>query len=287
MTDALPELLRKLRRRAGLSQLALAAQAGTTQRYISFIECGRSHPGRALLARLADALSLSMDVRNQLFCAAGFLPPVPGMLRAPEYEPLRQAAWHLMEQHGFYPALLLDDHYNILGTNRAFERLLLEADPDGRMWRTVCGARPNLLHLTFHPEGLTGHMIDADRWLPSVWFHAVQQLPDDAQARDLVDALQAYPAVQGIQRQPIRPCAEPVVVERYRVGMHCLALLSMVVRVGTPRDATAAALQISLLFPADQATDDVLLALERGCRGDDASLVEVAGDHRAANTAQR
>lgn len=287
MTHALPELLRALRRRVGLSQLALATQAGTTQRYISFIECGRSSPGRALLARLADALSLSMDARNQLFCAAGFLPTVPSMLRAPEYEPLRQAAWHLMEQHGFYPALLLDDHYNILGTNRAFERLLLQADPDGQMWHRIGGAQPNLLHLTFHPEGLLGHMVDADRWLPSVWFQSVQQLPDDAQARELLAALQTYPAVQRIQRQPIRPNAEPVVVERYRVGVHTLALLSMVVRVGTPRDATAAALQISLLFPADKPTDDVLLALDRQHQSEEASLASVAGDRRAANAAHR
>ncbi|MEQ9479987.1 MAG: helix-turn-helix domain-containing protein [Algiphilus sp.] len=287
MESPLSERLRSLRRRTGLSQLALATQAGTTQRHISFIECGRSTPGRALLARLADALSLSMEARNQLFCAAGYLPPVPAALSAPKYEPLRQAAWHLMEQHGFYPALLLDGHCNILGTNTAFERLLLQVDPEARLWTKTCPLQPNLLHLTFHPEGLVRHMVDAEAWLPMVWHHAIQQLPDDEETAALLRALAAYPAVQAIQHDPVQAGAEAMVVERYRVGMQTYSLLSMVVRVGTPRDRTAAALQLSLLFPADQATDDFLLQLERGTHSEEAALVQVVGDRRAANAARR
>lgn len=228
-----------------------------------------------MLARLADALSLSLETRNQLFCAAGFLPPVPAVLGPPKYEPLRRAAWHLMEQHGFYPALILDGCYNVLGTNHALERLLIQVDPEARMWATTCPSQPNLLHLTFHPQGLVRYMIDADSWLPMVWHHAIQQLPDDNAGHALARALQDYPAVQAIQRSPMRTSVEPTVVERYRVGGQSLSLLSMAVRVGAPRDATAAALQLSLLFPADKASDDFLLALERSSPGEEAPMMDV------------
>ena len=41
-----------------MSQLDLAARAGTTQRHVSFIEQGRSRPGRGMVVRLA-ALGLA------------------------------------------------------------------------------------------------------------------------------------------------------------------------------------------------------------------------------------
>ena len=48
-------LLRECRERRRLSQLDLATLAGTTQRHLSFVEQGRSRPGRALVARLAES----------------------------------------------------------------------------------------------------------------------------------------------------------------------------------------------------------------------------------------
>lgn len=265
MDATLSALLRSHRQRAGLSQLALAEGAGTTQRYVSFIECGKSHPGRHLLGRLADALALGMEGRNQLFYAAGFLPPIPASLDRPPYGPLRQAAWHLMEQHGFYPALLLDGYYNILGTNAAFERLIGLVDPDGSLWSSWSSngeAQANLLDLTFHPKGLVRFMEAKEHWLPSVWNHALQQLPDDETARQLVNELRTYPAIVEMSQPLIQKAPEPMVVERYRIGNQPLSLLSMTVRVGTPLDEKTAGLHLSLLFPADAATDDFLLQLE-------------------------
>ena len=54
------------------SQLELAIRAGTTQRYLSFLEQGRSRPGRAMVARLAESLGLSLRERNALLVSAGY-----------------------------------------------------------------------------------------------------------------------------------------------------------------------------------------------------------------------
>lgn len=62
------------RRERGLSQLALAELANTTPRYVSFIETGRSRPGRAVVLRLARSMDLSMQDRSALLTSAG-LPP--------------------------------------------------------------------------------------------------------------------------------------------------------------------------------------------------------------------
>jgi transcriptional regulator with XRE-family HTH domain len=62
--------LRQCRDRAGLSQLALAVQAGTSLRHIVFLETGRLHPGVELVRQLADVLSISVAERSRLLVAA-------------------------------------------------------------------------------------------------------------------------------------------------------------------------------------------------------------------------
>jgi transcriptional regulator with XRE-family HTH domain len=59
-------LLRHHRRQRGLSQLALASRVETTTRHLSYVENGRSRPGREIVLRLADALELPLRSRNEL-----------------------------------------------------------------------------------------------------------------------------------------------------------------------------------------------------------------------------
>ena len=67
--------LRGWRRRRRWSQLELALRAGTTQRHLSFIEQGRSRPGRAMVLRLAEKRRLlSLRERNGLLLTAGYVP---------------------------------------------------------------------------------------------------------------------------------------------------------------------------------------------------------------------
>ena len=67
----------RCRTRRRLSQLDLATRAGTTQRYVSYVERGPSAPGRAMVIRLAEPLELSLRDRNELLLAAGYAPIYP------------------------------------------------------------------------------------------------------------------------------------------------------------------------------------------------------------------
>ncbi|MFF3936449.1 helix-turn-helix domain-containing protein [Streptomyces phaeofaciens] len=77
-TPDLGSVLRELRRRRGLSQLDLAAAADVSARHLSFVENGRSRPGRELLLRLADRLDADAAQRDTLLVAAGHAPLRPG-----------------------------------------------------------------------------------------------------------------------------------------------------------------------------------------------------------------
>lgn len=87
-----PSELRRWRTARGLSQLDLAIRAGTTQRHLSFIEQGRSRPGRDVVVRLAESMNLTLRETNALLAAAGFAPAFQeAPLDAAALRPLRLA----------------------------------------------------------------------------------------------------------------------------------------------------------------------------------------------------
>src|SRR6185312_973323 len=104
-----PEALRARRTRRRISQLDLATLAGTTQRHLSFVESGRSVPGRNLVIRLAESLELTLRERNELLLAAGYAPAYPERpLEDPALAPVREALDRILDGHMPYPALVID-----------------------------------------------------------------------------------------------------------------------------------------------------------------------------------
>jgi transcriptional regulator with XRE-family HTH domain len=105
-----PATLRAWRDRRRLSQLELALRAGTTQRHLSFLETGRSAPGRTMVVRLAESLELPLRERNGLLREAGFAPAYaetplaePPLaeppLAEPPLAPVRAALRHVIDAH--------------------------------------------------------------------------------------------------------------------------------------------------------------------------------------------
>jgi transcriptional regulator with XRE-family HTH domain len=74
MTPNLGVLLRHWRDLRGRSQLDLSLDTGISQKQISFVESGRSVPGRQTLMTIAQALDVPLRDRNTLLLAAGYAP---------------------------------------------------------------------------------------------------------------------------------------------------------------------------------------------------------------------
>jgi transcriptional regulator with XRE-family HTH domain len=70
-------LLRQWRKSRNVTQLELAMRANTSQRNVSFVESGRTHPSREMVLRLADSLDLPLRARNEVLLAAGLAPFLP------------------------------------------------------------------------------------------------------------------------------------------------------------------------------------------------------------------
>src|SRR5262245_32682917 len=112
--------LRRWRRHRGLSQLALAAEIGSTPRHLSFLETGRSRPSHAMVVRLCDALRIPLRDRNQLLAAAGLAAAYPyGDLRDADLAPYRAIIDRMLGSHEPFPAMVVDAHWNVVAANRA------------------------------------------------------------------------------------------------------------------------------------------------------------------------
>src|SRR5829696_4715225 len=92
--------LREWRRRRRRTQLELALDAGVSARHLSFVETGRSKPGREMLLGVAEKLQIPFRERNQILLAAGHAPAfLERPLDDPLLAPVRIALDHILAAH--------------------------------------------------------------------------------------------------------------------------------------------------------------------------------------------
>ncbi|MFI7453565.1 helix-turn-helix domain-containing protein [Nonomuraea sp. NPDC049714] len=236
-----PEALRATRRRRHLSQLDLALRSGTTQRHLSFIETGRSRPGRTLVVRLGESMELSLSERNELLLAAGYAPVYP---RTPlddgSLAHVRAALGHILTGHLPYPAIVVDAGHDLVLANDAFE--LLTEGVAAHLLRPPV----NVLRLSLHPEGLAPRIANLAGWAR----HILDRLPRD----ELYDELSGYVPEPSPGPDHVG-FAAPMVL---RTARGELRLTTTITTFATALDVTVAELRLEAFLPADPATAALL-----------------------------
>lgn len=254
----LGSLLRRWRSLRGKSQLDLALEAGLSQRHLSFIESGRSTPGRQKLIDLAEALDVPLRDRNALLLAAGYAPVYSdGDWDEPEMRSITRAVNRMLGQQEPYPAILMDRYWNVLATNEAAPNFFNQfVDLAARK-----GPR-NVLHLMFDPAGMRPFIRDWDRveraLIARVHREAVGRLIDE-RTRDLLDALAAYQGA-GDESTVSGELLPMIPLSFHKEGM-VLNYFSIISTVGTPTTVAAQELRMECMFPVDEATEKQHVAL--------------------------
>jgi transcriptional regulator with XRE-family HTH domain len=250
----LGNLLRYWRDVRGVSQLDLSLEAGVSQRQISFIESGRSVPGRDTLLALAQTLEVPLRERNTLLLAAGYAPVYSeAPWNAQEMHSVVRALERIVRQHEPFPAIVMDRHWNVLMTNDAAPRLFgcyidMAARPAPR----------NLLHLMFDPAGMRPFVANwpatARGLLGRVHREALGRVIDKG-TKALLAELSQYPGVKPEWRAPSPGDAMPMIPLTFVKDGVTLNYFSMITTVGTPQTVTAEELRLECMFPADDATE--------------------------------
>ncbi|MEW9551154.1 helix-turn-helix domain-containing protein [Nonomuraea sp. NPDC050783] len=243
--------LRRWRTRRRVSQLDLAIRADTTQRHLSFLEQGRSRPGRAMVVRLAESLGLSLRERNAFLLAAGYAPVyAESALDAPELGTVREALERILEGHLPYPAVVVRPYGELVAANAAFGLLCEGAAPE------LLEPPVNVLRLALHPGGTAGRVVNLAEW----GRHITGSLRDhfdrspDPRLAELIAELDGYLPEPG-------PPAEHLgfaVPLRLRVPEGELRLITTLTSFATAVDVTLSELRLEAFLPADESTARVL-----------------------------
>jgi transcriptional regulator with XRE-family HTH domain len=255
-SNELGTLLRYWREARRVGQLDLALGSGVSQRHISFVESGRSIPGRQTLLNIAQSLDVPFRERNALLLSAGYAPVYSeAPWNAHEMASVTKAIGRLLRQHEPFPAIVMDRYWNVLMTNKAAPSLFNHfIDMEART-----GPR-NLLHLFFDPQGMRPYVA---RWetvaqslIQRVYREAVGHVIDN-QTQRLLDGLHSYPGVrpewkrQGTSDSGSRM---PMVPIGFIKDGTVLNYFSMVTTVGSPQTVAAQELRIECMFPVDDET---------------------------------
>jgi len=244
-----PQALKERRAARHLSQLDLALKAGTTQRHVSFIESGRSAPGREMVIRLAESLGLGLRDRNDLLLKAGYAPAYPQTpLDSSDLAPVLEALRHILTGHEPYPAIIVDRYGDIVAANAA-QHILFDGCAEH--------LRPNSFRLALHPDGMAPRIANFGEWARHVLHNLEAELdrsPDDRLAALHAELTGYVPAARLTSGH--LGFAVPLELSSSRGD---LRLMTTIARFATAVDVTVSELKLEAFLPADPATAALLL----------------------------
>jgi transcriptional regulator with XRE-family HTH domain len=285
--------LREWRERRRRSQLDLALDAGISARHLSFVETGRSKPGREMLMRALRELDVPYREQNELLLAAGHAPAFPvRSLDDPDLAPVREALDLVLREHEPYPAVAFDRHWDLVAANDVMWAMARRLDIDAALLEPPV----NILRVGLHPDGMAPYLANLAEWRRHFLGRLRRQVTatGDARLAALLEEVAAYPGGTYAGRAAAGSTAagsaaagstaaggagaggggdareDNEILGPLRVSppgdLPELSFLGMFATFDTPFEITASELAVELLFPADKTTADLLHGAAEGRR---------------------
>jgi transcriptional regulator with XRE-family HTH domain len=252
-------LVRQWREHRRVTQLELALDAGISARHLSFVETGRSKPGREMLLRVLEQLKVPFREQNSLLLAAGHAPAFPERsLDDPDLAPVREALDVILSGHEPYPAVAVDRVWNLVAANSAMFALTESVEVDPALLEPPI----NVMRVGLHPQGLGPLFVNLRDW-QAHWLKRLERqlaATGDEQLAALIDEVAGYsepePEHDVVSEIAGSEMLGPVKVRTPNGGQ--LSFFGMFASFDTPFEVTTSELAIEFLFPADRATAERL-----------------------------
>lgn len=240
-------MLRTWRERRRFSQQELSNLSRVSTRHLSRVETGRAQPTADMVLHLADHLDVPLRERNAMLLAAGYAPrfhdqPLDDGSVADVMDGLR----HLLDAHLPYPALLLDDAWDVVDANAAVDALLVGCSP------ALLEPPLNVLRICLHPDGIGARIRNRDQWATHLFHQVVHRAEHthDPRHRALVDEVTGY--LDGTPSPP--RTSGPVLTLELETDAGLLRFFSTSAQLDTATDVTLAGLHLETFLPADATT---------------------------------
>ena len=249
MTSTFGNILRDWRKQRRMSQLDLGLDANVSARHISFIEQGRSKPSREMVLNLTQCLQMPKAQTNQAFLAAGFAPIFQQHANNnTDLGQIHSAISIMLENHMPYPAIVMDNHWNILNANKCAQMLLTQTGFAGHknLVEALIGDTPMQSSIENWHEAMALIL----QRLKLEQFHHGQ----DDFLTDLTNRFEEHLDMHS-DTPPQIDFTQAVIPTRFRVGKTTVSVFSTLAQFGSVFDITLADLKIELMFPADEITE--------------------------------
>ena len=252
-------LLRQWRERRRVTQLELALDVGISARHLSFVETGRSKPGREMLLGVLEQLKVPFREQNHLLLAAGHAPAYPERaFDDPELSPVRDALDVILSGHEPYPAIAVDRLWNMVAANDAMLALsgFVEIDP------VLLEPPINVMRVGLHPRGFGQLFVNLGDW-HAHWLKQLERqlaATGDEQLAALIEEISAYPVPEPENDAGTEMTGSEMLgpVRVRTPDGRRLSFFGMFASFDTPFEVTTSELAIELLFPADRKTAETL-----------------------------
>jgi transcriptional regulator with XRE-family HTH domain len=249
-------LLKSWRGLRKVSQLELALETDISQRHLSFLESGRARPSRDMVLRLSETLDVPLRERNQLLTSTGFAPLYSESgLDEPYLAQARKALELTLAHHEPYPAIVLDQDWQMLMSNRAAQTMFARFIDPQILAGANPGQPPSGLTMMFHPQGLWQYISNKDEVGPAIIDRVRREAlagPDGDRTVALLNEVLQQSGIDPDWRQNefATPPAPLMILELAKDDI-MLRLFSMIATFGTPQDVTLQELRLETFFPAD------------------------------------
>ncbi|GAA1535602.1 hypothetical protein GCM10009803_15320 [Microbacterium ginsengiterrae] len=153
----------------------------------------------------------------------------------------------LVDAYAPYPALLLDDRWDIIDANHAAGLLLAHCES------SLLEPPVNAIRLVLHPEGLAPRI----RNIETLRNHLVHQLEqrirrrgDDRFLRSLHTEITSSSRIDAVTAKP----ADPAILLELETDIGLLRMFSVASQIEGPTDVTIDSLHLETFMPADEDT---------------------------------
>lgn len=237
-----------------MSQLDLGLTANVSARHISFLETGRASPSRAMVMQLCETLNVPRPERNTLLTAAGFASAYANRTPADaELEPVRSAIDWMLTRHDPYPAFAIDRHWKLEKLNKSASILLgaVGLEQGTSLLDFLCDRR-RMMDVLENWQEVARHMLTRLRTENT-------HLGGDEVLNSAIERMNRICIAEPNGGSTMLSAVIPAI---YKAGGQRLCFFSTIAQFGSAEDIALAELRIEMLFPADDATKEALLAMQ-------------------------
>lgn len=242
-------ILKQWRKQKRYSQLNLAVELDISSKHVCFLETGRSQPSRKMLLKIALFLNIPKSETNRALISAGFAPAYVEMENThQQLKPVFSAISQMLENHMPYPALVLNQRWDLVNANQAAIDLMGEIGFSGHT---------NFLEALIADDKYNSNIINWQESMAQVLIRLRNEICMFGSNEFLQNCEKSLS--QKVSPEDILSVFDShntVLTTQLKLNDNCYSFFSVIASLGAVQDVSVGEFKVELMFPANKNTSN-------------------------------